>query len=267
MLSPMAVDWRIMMILAIDVGNTNIVIGCIEDGRIICDGRLTTDHKKTKDEYAIHFKMFLNMYDIDLKAFDGAIISSVVPPITNEIKGAIQKIIGIEAMLVGHDMELGLTIRTEQPERLGADLIVDAVAALHEYKAPLIIFDLGTATTCSVIDREHNYLGGMIFPGVRVSANALAQNASQLPHISLEAPKHVIGRNTIECMQSGVMLGNAAMIDGMVERVEEELGEPATVIATGGLSKCIIEHCKKKIIYDGELLMKGLWFLYQKNYK
>lgn len=253
------------MILALDAGNTNIVIGCIENGKIMCDGRLATDHKKTMEEYAIHFKMFLEMYEIDAKGFEGAIISSVVPPLTNALKQAVEKISGITPLIVGPGIKTGLNIKTDNPNLLGADLVVDAVAATKEYKAPLIIFDLGTATTCSVIDKNQNYLGGMIFPGVKVAADALSSNASQLPHISLEAPKNVIGRNTIDSMKSGVILGNAAMIDGVIERVEEELGEKATVIATGGLSKCIIEHCKKHIIYDNDLLIKGLWLLYCKN--
>lgn len=253
------------MILALDVGNTNIVIGCIEDGKIICDGRLATDHKKTMEEYAIHFKMFLEMYDISPKSFEGAIISSVVPPLTNYLKGAIEKISGVTPIIVGPGIKTGLNIKTDNPNVLGADLVVDAVAAMNEYKTPLIIFDLGTATTCSVIDRNGDYLGGMIFPGVKVAADALSSNASQLPYISLEAPKQAIGRNTVDCMKSGIILGNAAMVDGVIDRIEEELGEKATVVATGGLSKCIMEHCKKDIIYDADLLIKGLWILYCKN--
>lgn len=253
------------MILALDVGNTNIVIGCIEDGKIVCDGRLSTDHKKTMEEYAIHFKILLEMYDIDVKGFDGAIISSVVPPLTNALKQAVEKITGVTPVIVGPGVKTGLNIKTDNPNLLGADLVVDAVAAMNEYKAPLIIFDLGTATTCSVIDKNNNYIGGMIFPGVKVAADALSSNASQLPHISLEAPKNVIGRNTNDCMKSGIIFGAASMLDGVIERVEEEIGEKATVIATGGLAKCIIEHCKRKIVYDNDLLIKGLWQIYCKN--
>lgn len=253
------------MILALDVGNTNIVIGCIEDGKIVCDGRLSTDHKKTMEEYAIHFKILLEKYDIDVKGFDGAIISSVVPPLTNALKQAVEKITGVTPFIVGPGVKTGLNIKTDNPNLLGADLVVDAVAAMNEYKAPLIIFDLGTATTCSVIDKNNNYIGGMIFPGVKVAADALSSNASQLPHISLEAPKNVIGRNTNDCMKSGIIFGAASMLDGVIERVEEEIGEKATVIATGGLAKCIIDHCKRKIVYDNDLLLKGLWQIYCKN--
>ncbi len=253
------------MILALDVGNTNIVIGCIERGTIVYDARIATDHKKTTDEYAIHFKMLLEMYGIHPDAIDGAIISSVVPPLTNPLKQAVEKITGVTPFIVGPGIKTGLNIKTDNPNQLGADLVVDAVAAINEYKAPLIIFDLGTATTCSVIDKNLNYLGGMIFPGVKVAADALSSHASQLPYISFDAPKNAIGSNTVDCMKSGIILGNAAMIDGVIERIEEELGEKATVIATGGLSKCIIDHCKREIIYDNDLLVKGLWLLYCKN--
>ena len=253
------------MILALDTGNTNIVIGCIENGNIIFEGRMSTDRKKTTDEYAIHFKMFLEMYEVNPKEIEGAIISSVVPPVTNRLKDAVEKIIGKKPLVVGPGIKTGLCIKTDNPNQLGADLVVDAVAAINEYSAPMVIFDLGTATTCSVIDKDHNYVGGIIFPGVEVASVALSGNASQLPHISLEAPKNVIGRNTIECMKSGVILGNASMIDGIISRIEEELGESVTVIATGGLSKIIIEQCKRNVIYDNNLLLKGLWLLYCKN--
>lgn len=253
------------MILALDVGNTNIVIGCIEEGKIHCSGRLASDRKKTMEEYAIHFKILLEMYGMDCKKFEGAIISSVVPPLTNILKHAIEKVTGVKPLVVGPGIKTGLNIRTDQPNQLGADLVVDAVAAIEEYHAPLILFDMGTATTCSVVDKELQYRGGMIFPGIKVALDALSSNASQLPHISLEAPKQVIGRNTVDCMKSGIILGTASMIDGVIERIEEELGEEATVIATGGLAKSVVKHCKKKVVYDNDLLLKGLWTIYKKN--
>lgn len=253
------------MILALDVGNTNLVIGCIENGDIVCEGRLSTDQKKTMEEYAIHFKILLEMNEIDPKTIEGAIISSVVPPLNQCLVDAVKKITNKTPILVSTGIETGLNINIDNPNLLGADLIVDAVAAIKEYEVPLVIFDLGTATTCSVIDENYNYIGGMIFPGVRVAANALSENASQLPHISLESPKNMIGRNTVDCMQSGILIGNAAMIDGVIDRIEEELGRKVTAIATGGLSKCIIEQCKRSIIYESNLLFKGLWILYLKN--
>ena len=153
----------------------------------------------------------------------------------------------------------------DNPAQVGSDLIVNAVAAIHEHKAPLIIIDMGTATTISVVDKNQNYIGGMIIPGIRISLDALTSRTSQLPRISLDAPKKIIGKNTIDCMKSGVLNGNASCIDGMIDRIEKELGEHATVIATGGLAKSIIPHCVKDIIIDDELLLKGLWLIYQKN--
>ena len=153
----------------------------------------------------------------------------------------------------------------DNPAQLGSDLVANAVAGIAEYKAPMMIFDLGTATTVSVIDAKKNYIGGMIYPGVNISLNALTENASQLQGIGLEAPKRIVGKNTIECMKSGVLYSNAAALDGIIDRIEEELGEKATVVATGGLAKKIVPHCKREIILDEELLLRGLLIIYEKN--
>ncbi len=257
--------YREKMILALDVGNTNIVVGCIEDEKIVFEGRLASDREKTMDEYAINFKILFDIYKIDIEKVEGAIISSVVPPLTNNLKEAIYKVTGHRPLVVGPGIKTGLNILMDNPGQLGADLVVDAVAALNEYQPPLIIFDMGTATTCSVVDKNRNYIGGIIYPGMKVSEEALSSRASQLPYISFEAPKRVIGKNTVDCMKSGMIHGNAAMIDGMIDRIEEELGQKATVIATGGLSKCVIPYCKRTIIYDNDLLLKGLLLLYKKN--
>ena len=153
----------------------------------------------------------------------------------------------------------------EHPGELGADLVAAAVAGIAEYTAPMIIIDMGTATTASVIDSKKNYIGGMILPGIGISLDALTSRASQLSGISIEAPKRVIGKNTIDCMKSGVLYSNAGALDGIVERIEEELGMKTTVVATGGLAKKIIPYCRKKMILDEDLLMKGLWIIYEKN--
>ena len=168
-------------------------------------------------------------------------------------------------MVVGPGVKNGLHIQMDNPAQVGSDLIVNAVAALHEYQPPLIVIDMGTATTLSVVDRERNYIGGMILPGIRVSLDSLVSRTSQLSKISLEAPKRLIGKNTTECMKSGVVHGNAACIDGMIERIEAELGEKATVLATGGLAQVIIPHCYHEIIVDDALLLKGLLLIYLKN--
>lgn len=253
------------MILALDVGNTNIVVGCIQDKDIVFEGRLASDRDRTMDEYAINFKTLFDINNIDIEQVEGAIISSVVPPLTNNLKDAIYKVTGHKPLVVGPGIKTGLNILMDNPGQLGADLVVDAVAAIHEYEAPLIIFDMGTATTCSVIDKNKNYIGGIIYPGMKVAEEALSSKASQLPFISFEAPKRIIGKNTVDCMKSGMIHGNAAMIDGMIDRIEGELGQTATVVATGGLSTCVIPYCKREIIYDNDLLLKGLFLIYKKN--
>ena len=259
------------MVLAIDMGNTNIVIGCIDDEKIYFEERMSTDRSKTELEYAVLLKTVLELYEIDSSDVQGAIISSVVPQITNIIKEAVEKVTGIIPLVVGPGIKTGLNLLMEQPRQVGSDLVVDAVAAIKEYGAPVIIVDIGTATTISVVDDNKNYIGGVILPGTRVSLDSLVSRTSQLPRISLEAPKNVIGKNTVECMQSGIVYGNASCIDGMIERMKEETGfidgsdKEAKVIATGGLAKVIIPACKSRIILDNSLLLKGLKIIYDKN--
>ena len=253
------------MILAIDIGNTNIVLGCLDEKKTYFIERLSTIKTKMELEYAIDIKMVLDIHGVDIRKLDGAIVSSVVPQITNVVKSATEKILKKETLVIGPGIKTGLNILMDNPGQLGSDLVADAVAGIAEYKPPLIIFDLGTANTVCVVDENKNYIGGMIFPGIDVSLNALTANASQLQGISLEVPRRVIGKNTIECMKSGVIYSNAASIDGLIERLEEELGQPATSIATGGLAKKIIPHCKREVILDDDLLLKGLRIIYDKN--
>jgi type III pantothenate kinase len=253
------------MIVAIDMGNTNIVIGCIDDNNTYFEERISTDYSKTEIEYYVLFKTVMELHNIDLSQISGGIISSVVPPLIDVIKNSIEKLIGITPLIVGPGIKTGLNILMDNPGSLGSDLVVDAVAGIKEYGAPLIIIDIGTATTISVVDKNKNYIGGIIMPGVRTSADSLVHKTAQLPKIGLTAPKKVIGKNTIDCMKSGIIIGNAACLDGMIERMEEELGYPATVIATGGLAKVIIPNCKREIIEDQGLLLKGLKIIYDKN--
>lgn len=259
------------MVLAIDMGNTNIVIGCIDEKKVLFEERMSTDISKTELEYAVLLKTVLELYNIKSDDIKGAIISSVVPQLTGIIKEAVGKVTGIMPLTVGPGIKTGLNILMEQPRQLGSDLVVDAVAAIHEYGVPAIIVDIGTATTISVVDDKKNYIGGVIMPGIRVSLDSLVSRTSQLPRISLEAPQKVIGKNTIQCMQSGIIYGNAACIDGMIERIKEETGfsdgtpVQAKVIATGGLAEVIVPECKKDIIYDNALLLKGLKVIYDKN--
>ena len=253
------------MVLAIDMGNTNIVIGCIENDSIVFEERLCTDYSKTELEYAIGIKTVLELYNVDVNKIDGAIISSVVPPLTMIIREAVKKTTGKTAMIVAPGMKTGLNILMDNPKGLGADLIVDSVAGIQEYGYPLIIVDMGTATTVSVIDKDSNYIGGMIIPGLKVSLESLVNRTSQLPRIGLDAPEKVIGKNTVDCMKSGILMGNASMIDGLIDRINDELGYSSKVVATGGLAKTIIPLCQNDVIVDGGLLLKGLSILYNKN--
>lgn len=255
------------MILAVDIGNSNIVLGGIQEDRIAFEARLRTDPTKTSDEYCIDIKMLLDVYGFKRGDVEGAIISSVVPQVLNSIKTAIKKLTGKTALVVGPGLKTGLNIRVENPSQTGADLVVGSVAALRANKPPLIVIDMGTATTISVLDETGAMIGGCICPGVKISLDALTDRTALLPGLQLDQPRKAIGRNTIDCMRSGIMLGNACMLDGMIRRMEEELGQKTTVVITGGIAKFIAPLCKTEMIYDKDLLLKGLAFLYRENVK
>lgn len=255
------------MILAIDIGNTNIVLGCIDGDKCLFVERLSTVRTKTELEYAIDIKNVLDIYHIHRSDIEGGIVSSVVPQITNIVKLAVEKILKKEVLVVGAGIKTGLNIRMDNPAQLGSDLVVNAVAGIAEYPVPLLILDLGTANTVSVIDKNKNYIGGMIYPGIGVSLDSLTAHASQLGGIGIEAPEHIIGKNTVECMKSGIIYSSAAAIDGIIDRLQEELEGEATVVATGGLAKKIVPYCKREIILDDDLLLKGLAVIYRKNRK
>ena len=253
------------MILGVDIGNTNIVLGCFEENAILFRERISTNLLATELEYASLIRTALDMHSLQTESIEGAIISSVVPSITATVRKAIAKLTGVTAMIVGPGIKTGLSILVDNPASLGSDQVVDAAAAIKEYKAPMIIIDMGTATTMSVIDKKKNYLGGIIMTGVEVSSDALTRRTSQLPKIALETPPKVIGTNTVDCMKSGIMYATAGSIDGLIERMEEELGEKCTVVATGGLASLIVPLCKRNIILDEDLLLKGLMVIYNKN--
>ena len=253
------------MILTIDIGNSNIVLGAVEGSEISFEARLRTDATKTSDEYCIDLKMILEVYDVQPGNIEGSIIASVVPQVLNSMQTAVKKLTGKAALVVGPGLKTGLNIQIENPAQTGADLVVGCVAALREHKAPMIIVDMGTATTMIVLDKSSAMIGGCIMPGVKISMDALTERTALLPGLQLDQPKKAIGRNTIDCMRSGIMMGAACMIDGMIERMEAELGYETTVIATGGIAKFVLPMCKKKIIYDKDLLVKGLATLYREN--
>ena len=253
------------MILAVDIGNSNIVIGGVEGNEILFEARLRTDATKTSDEYCIDVKMILEVYEVNKAAVEGAIISSVVPQVLNSIKTALKKLCGVEPLVVGPGLKTGLNIKIENPSQTGADLVVGCVAALRQHKPPMIVIDMGTATTMIALDNTGAFIGGCIAPGVKISMDALTNRTALLPGLQLDQPKKAIGRNTIDCMRSGIMMGSACMLDGMVERMEEELGEKATVVVTGGIAKFVIPMCRTPMIYDKDLLLKGLVTLYREN--
>jgi len=253
------------MILTIDIGNSNIVLGAVEGDEIRFEARLRTDATKTSDEYCIDLKMILEVYGVSKTDIEGSIIASVVPQVLNSMQTAVKKLTGKAALVVGPGLKTGLNIQIENPGQTGADLVVGAVAALREHKAPLIVVDMGTATTMMVLDKNSAFVGGCIMPGVKISLDALTDRTALLPGLQLDQPKKAIGRNTIDCMRSGIMLGAACMIDGMIQRMEEELGYETTVIATGGIAKFVVPMCRRSVIYDKDLIVKGLAALYRDN--
>lgn len=253
------------MILALDVGNSNIVIGCLDDKNIYFEGRLSTDRDKTEMEYAVMFKNILDIYNMDISLIEGSVISSVVPPLNGVLGRAVSAVTGFDPVMADVRSKTSLKIEVDNPDELGSDLLVAAAAAVREFKPPLIIIDMGTATTFSVINNRGALIGGAIMPGVRISQEALSGRTSQLPSINLSKANLVIGRNTIDCMKSGILHGTAAMTDGMIERIEEELGEKTTVVATGGLAANIISLCRHEIILRDDLLLRGLWLIYKQN--
>lgn len=255
------------MILAVDIGNTNIVLGCIEEGEILFEARMATDLIKTSDQYCAELKNMLSLFGVEVENITGSIVSSVVPPVLNSFRTAIRKLTGANCLVVGPGIKTGLNIRMDQPAEVGSDLIVAAVAAIAEYGAPLLLVDMGTATTITAVDENGSFVGGCICPGVKISMEALSGRTAQLPGISLDAPQKAIGKNTRDCMRSGIMLGTAAMLDGLLDRMEEELGTPVTVVATGGISKFVLPLCRRKMIYDKSLMLKGLDLLYRRNVK
>lgn len=253
------------MILAVDIGNSNIVIGGIQDTKIVFEARLRTESAKTSDEYCIDLKMILDINRVPVEEIVGAIIASVVPQVLNSLKTAISKLCGINALVIGPGIKTGLNIRVENPAQTGADLVVASVAALRLHKPPLIVVDMGTATTMMVLDASGALVGGSISPGVKISLEALTERTALLPGLQLDQPRRVIGRNTVDCMRSGTIIAAAAMLDGMVARMEEELGSKTTVIATGGMARFVLPYCKTPMLYERNLILQGLATLYREN--
>ena len=254
------------MLLAIDIGNTNVVIGCLDkDNQTTALFRMVTDLQKTEDEYAAGMKAILDHNGVDADGFEGAIICSVVPPMTEIFRIVVERTIGRRALVVGAGVKTGLNIMIEDPASLGSDLVAASVAAMQEYPLPVIVLDMGTATTITVVEEGNKFIGGAIVPGVALSMNALSSGTSLLHKVPIEAPKKCISSTTTDCMQSGAVYGNAAMLDGTIDRFEAELGKPCSLVATGGIAAKIVPHCRHEIVYDENLLLKGLNIIYKKN--
>ncbi|MCI5739784.1 MAG: type III pantothenate kinase [Ruminococcus sp.] len=252
------------MVLTIDIGNTNINLGLFQGDMLQMGVRMATERQKTEDQFAASFFQLFQMHNVEPKKIAGTIISSVVPEITSSVKHAIERLTAKKVLVLSPGVKTGLNILIDNPAQLGADLAAGAVGASAYYTLPAFVVDLGTATKIYAID-EKGFRGCMIAPGVAISLKALTDTSSLLPTISLEPPKKACGTNSIESMQSGVILGTAAMIDGLLDRFAAELGAPKTILSTGGLSAFITPVCRHEITYDSDLVLKGLKKIYDKN--
>ena len=256
------------MLLAVDIGNTNISIGLYCEDKLIFVSRLATERLRMPDQYAAELAAIFAMHSINTSEFQGAIISSVVPELTNVVKEAVGFITEQTPLVLGPGVKTRLNIKIDNPAQLGADLVAGAVGAISSYPLPCLVLDMGTATKISVIDEKGNYRGCTISPGVKLSLNALSAGASQLSSIPLDAPPSAIGTNTISSMQAGIVLGTAAMIEGLCKKIEVSLGEkPASIVATGGIAADIIRYCDMDITLDENLILDGLKAIYNKNTK
>lgn len=253
------------MLICIDIGNTNITIGIYDGDKLKVTARLATDSRRTSDQYAIEIRDIIHIYEIERSEITDAAICSVVPTVGNAVEHAVEKLFGIKPMVLGPGIRTGLNIKIDNPAQLGADLAAGAVGALAKYAMPCIIIDLGTASTISVLGKNGEFLGGAIAAGIKLTLEALTSKTAQLPLVNIEAPEHVIGTNTADCMKSGLIIGAASMIDGMIERMENELGQTANVVATGGLAPEVIGFCSHAISLDNDLLLDGLKIIYNKN--
>lgn len=255
------------MILAIDSGNSHTVFGCVENGEVVGEVfRIASDRSGTDYEYAAKMKQIFDLRGIDPSAFEGAVISCVVPPLTAVLSRAVELLIGLKALVVGAGVKTGLHIAINDPGTVASDLVAAAVAAKENYPLPCVIIDMGTATTLTVVDEKGRYVGGAILPGVGLSLAALSAGTALLPHVEIQPPRSVIAANTVDSMKSGIVYGTAGSLDGLLDRFEESLGmPPASIVATGGMSRLICPFCRHSVTLDETLLLRGLWLIWQKN--
>ena len=252
------------MILTIDIGNTNIVFGVFDGDKLVLESRMDTNRHRMADQYAITIAQLFSLYGLKREDIEGAVISSVVPPVSDQLKLSIKRVFGFEPVMVGAGIKTGLNILIDDPSTLGADLACGGAAAKELYPLPCIVIDLGTATKVYAADKNGAFIGGIIAPGIKISLEALAGRTMSLPMISLEGETPVIGKNTVDCMRSGVLYGHAGMLDNFIDRFQQEIGK-ATVVATGGFSSVIKDYCRNDFIVDQQLVLKGLKIIYEKN--
>ena len=250
------------MILTVDIGNTNIVMGGYENGALAFSTRISTDKSLEADQYALELSGILRLYRVPAERIEGAILSSVVPQITDTVARALRLFAGVEPLRLSQALPTGVTVRFDDPAELGAELLERAVYERINYPMPAIVIDMGTATKLTAVDADGAVQGVSIMPGLFISLNALISGASQLGGIAAEAPRRAIGKNTVESMQSGVVFGAAGMLDGMIERFEAELGPVKTVIATGGAAGCVVPHCRHAVAHVPTLILDGLYAMY-----
>ena len=253
------------MLLVVDIGNTLIKIGGFVEDKLDFTSKIETNVRKTEDQYAIDLRNILLLYGYEKQDVKEATISSVVPQVGENFIKVIKNFYNVNPKVVNSEMELGINIKTENPKILGTDLITGAVATKEKYKLPAIIFGFGTATTITTIDKNANLLGCGICAGIGTSLEAMATKTAKLPHITIEHPKNIIGTNTIEAMRVGIVYGAVCLLDGMVEKIEKEIGKIETVIITGGFAENIYGHTNRKTIYDENLILDGLKILNEKN--
>lgn len=255
------------MLLAIDIGNTHVVLGLLKDGKLMLEARFSSNTRKTTDDVLLELSNFFNQKKIALEEIEDAIISSVVPILCQTYERALVQFLGRSIYVVGPGIKTGLNIKIDTPSQLGADMVVTAVGALAKYTPPLLIFDLGTATTLSVLDETGAFIGGQILTGVKLSLEALGSKTAQLPYVDLNGTAPLIGKNTLDCLRAGAIYGHAALIDGLAKRVKATFSEDKSplVIGTGGLFNLIHPYCQEKIIKENDLLLEGLYHIYLRN--
>lgn len=253
------------MILVLDIGNTNIVLGVYENTRLVTSSRMATDRLKTADEYAMLIRDLFSYHGLDFTAIDGAAISCVVPPVIGTFEDLVRRYFHCEPVVVEPGIKTGIVIRYENPKEVGADRIVNAVAAYEKYGGPVIVVDFGTATTFCAVSAAGEYLGGAIAPGIGISSEALFARAAKLPRVELVKPRSVIGRSTVASMQAGIIYGTVGLVDGIVKRMKLEMGGDARVVATGGFAPLIAEDSSEIDVLEPNLTLEGLRMIFEKN--